>query len=75
VQTIGGAVKATGWSPTYLRNLEEQGLIGPIARETHGGRRIYSDEDIAALLAIKTERAARRAARAAGADDGAEVAA
>ena len=42
----GAAAKATGLSLDALRYYEREGLIGPVERDA-GGRRCYSDGDLA----------------------------
>ena len=52
---IGQAAKATGISAKMIRDYEDNGLIGPVAR-TGSGYRVYGPRDIHTLRFIKRSR-------------------
>ncbi|MEX3510944.1 MerR family transcriptional regulator [Kocuria carniphila] len=49
---ISELARATGVSARALRHYEDRGLLIP--ERTHGGYRVYSDEDITRVAQIKT---------------------
>lgn len=51
IYPIGYVARLTGLTPRQIRYYEREGLLEP--QRTPGGHRLYSDDDVARLLAIR----------------------
>jgi len=66
-RSIGVVSRLTAVPPQTIREMEERRLLPPIARLDGTGYRLYDEQAIAAIRAIRATRQATRDARQGGA--------